>query len=60
MGPILSKACLLLLMAAILIYTVINYAKGETSFFILAVAALIFITSGSRIITELIKDIKNR
>ena len=60
MGPILSKVSILLLMVAILVYTVINYAKGETSLFILAMAALIFATSGSRIISELIKDIKNR
>ena len=60
MGPIFSKLALLVMMVAILIYTVINYANGETSIFILGMAAFIFATSGSRIIAELIKDIKNR
>ena len=60
MGPIISKLSVLLLMVAILVYTVINYANGKTNFMLVVFAVFIFITSGSRIVSELIKDIKNR
>jgi len=60
MGPILSKIAVLLLMVAILVYTVINFAAGKTNMMLVVIAVFIFITSGSRIITELINDIKNR
>ena len=60
MGPIFSKLAVLALMVAILIYTVMNYAAGKTNVMLVVFAVFIFITSGSRIISELIKDIKNR
>ena len=60
MGAILSKIAVLVLMVAILVYTVMNYAAGKTNVMLVVFAVFIFITSGSRIITELIKDIKNR
>jgi len=43
----------------VLIYTAINYAKGETNILLLGFAVFIAVTTGSRIITELMEDFQN-
>ncbi len=54
-----GKIALLIFMVAVLIYTAINYAKGETNIMLLGLAAFIGITTGSKIVESLIKDFKN-
>ena len=53
-----GRIALLIFMAAVLIYTACNYAKGETNILILGLAVFIAITTGSRIMQSLIEDFK--
>ena len=55
-----GKIVLLIFMVAVLIYTAINYAKGETNILLLGMAVFIGVTTGSRIITELMEDFKSK
>ncbi len=55
-----GKIVLLIFMVAVLIYTAINYAKGETNILLLGMAVFIGVTTGSRIITELVEDFKSK
>lgn len=54
-----GRIALLIFMAAVLIYTVINYAKGETNIMLLGLAVFIAVTTGSKIVQSLIEDFKN-
>lgn len=54
-----GKIALLIFMTAVLIYTVINYAKGETNIMLLGLAVFIFVTTGSKIVQSLIEDFKS-
>ena len=53
-----GKIALLIFMAAILVYTVINYINGKTSIFLLCLAVLIALTSGRKVLESLIEDFK--
>lgn len=55
-----GKIALLIFMVVVLIYTVINYAKGETNILLLGMAVFIAVTTGSRIVAELVEDFKNK
>ena len=54
-----GKIALLIFMVVVLIYTAMNYAKGETNILLLGFAVFIAVTTGSRIVSELVEDFKN-
>ena len=55
-----GRIALLFLMAAVLVYTMQNYAKGQTNALILGFALFIAVTTGSRIIVSLIDDFRKK
>lgn len=53
-----GRIALLIFMAVILVYTMQNYAKGQTNALMLGFALFIAVTTGSRIILSLIEDFR--
>jgi len=54
-----GRIALLIFMVAVLIYTAVNYAKGETNIMLLGLAVFIAVTTGSKIVQSLIDDFKS-
>ena len=55
-----GKIMTLLLMIAVLIYTVINYLNGKAELLLLMFALFLFCTTGLRIFASLIDDFKKK
>ena len=55
-----GKILTLVLMVAVLIYTVHNYLNGKAELLLLGFIVFLFLTTGTRIIQSLIDDFKNK
>ena len=55
-----GKIMTLLLMIAVLIYTVFNYLNGKAELLLLMFALFLFMTTGLRIFASLIDDFKKK
>ena len=55
-----GKILTLVLMIAVIIYTVINYLNGKAEFLLLVFSVFLFLTAGLRILSSLIDDFKNK
>ena len=55
-----GKIATLVLMMAVLVYTVINYMNGKTQLLMLCFIVFLLLTSGLRIFTSLIEDFKKK
>ena len=55
-----GKIITLLLMFAVLIYTIYNYISGKTQLILLAFILFLFLTTGVRIIVSLVEDFKKK
>ena len=50
----------LVLMAAVLIYTIFNYINGKAQLILLCFIMFLFLTTGTRIVQSLIDDFKKK
>ena len=50
----------LVLMAAVLIYTIFNYINGKAQLILLFFIVFLFLTTGTRIVQSLIDDFKKK
>ena len=55
-----GKIVTLVLMVAVVIYTIYNYLNGKAELLLLAFAIFLLLTTGPRIVTSLIDDFKEK
>ena len=55
-----GKICTLLLMVAMVIYTIYNYLAGKAQLLLLLFAIFLLLTTGTRILISLIDDFKEK
>ena len=55
-----GKIITLLLMVAVVIYTIYNYLNGSAQLLLLAFALFLFLTTGPRIFASLLDDFKKK
>ena len=55
-----GKIATLILMIAVLVYTIVNYINGKAQLLLLCFAVFLFLTTGLRIIASLIEDFRKK